>query len=95
LKYALRQRYHKILDLWKNFDDLLPTGVVSQITNNLGNLNMVLMDALQTECPDTVANFRSVTFLDDFGYRTKPRVLASNDRSCGKNPALAQPFCLW
>ncbi|KAJ7892996.1 P-loop containing nucleoside triphosphate hydrolase protein [Mycena leptocephala] len=70
LKYPLRQHYHKILDLWKNFDDLLPTGVVSQITNNLGNLNMVLMDALQTECPDTVANFRSVTFLDDFGYRT-------------------------
>ncbi|KAJ7479310.1 hypothetical protein FB451DRAFT_1172422 [Mycena latifolia] len=70
LKYSLRQHFHKILDLWKNFDELLPTGIISQITANLGNLNMVLSDALQTEAPDMVANFRSGMFLDDFCFRT-------------------------
>ncbi|KAJ7479302.1 hypothetical protein FB451DRAFT_1451282 [Mycena latifolia] len=70
LKYSLRQHFHKILDLWKNFDELLPTGIISQITANLGNLNMVLSDALRTESPDMVAKFRSGMFLDDFCFRT-------------------------
>ncbi|KAJ7195327.1 P-loop containing nucleoside triphosphate hydrolase protein [Mycena pura] len=71
LKYALRQHFHKTLDLWKNFDENLPTGIVPQITANLGNLNTVLLDGLQDDgIPDTVANFRSITVLDDFCFRT-------------------------
>ncbi|KAF8192315.1 hypothetical protein K438DRAFT_1762315 [Mycena galopus ATCC 62051] len=70
LKYTLRKHFHEILNLWKNFDELLPTGVISQITDNFGNLNTVLKDALRTKCPDTVQIFSSVTSLDDFCFRT-------------------------
>ncbi|KAK7063425.1 NB-ARC domain-containing protein [Favolaschia claudopus] len=69
--YSLRTYFHEMLNLWKNFDELLPTGAISQITANLGNLNIALKDALQTDSyDDAVETLYSVLSLDDFCFRT-------------------------
>jgi hypothetical protein len=62
----LRQHFHALLDLWNQFRDLNPTNIIPQITKNLGNLNSVLWDAFQTECPDALRNFQDILFLNHF-----------------------------
>ncbi|KAJ6619277.1 P-loop containing nucleoside triphosphate hydrolase protein [Mycena sp. CBHHK59/15] len=67
LKFALRQHFHKILDLWGSFkNDLHSTDMIPQIISNLGNSNSVFSDALSADGPDTVQVLRSALILHDF-----------------------------
>jgi hypothetical protein len=66
LKLKLREHFHKILDLWKQFKSLNPTDIVPQISRNLGNFNTVLRDGLGAEGPDMVQNFKGILCLSQF-----------------------------
>ncbi|KAJ7095551.1 P-loop containing nucleoside triphosphate hydrolase protein, partial [Mycena epipterygia] len=66
MKVTLRQHFHRILQLWNEFNNLKLGDLVAQITANLGNFNSIFLDALQTNCPDVLRNFQSILFLNDF-----------------------------
>jgi hypothetical protein len=71
VKLALRQHIHAILQLWSNFHVLNTADIVSQVSQNLANLNSVLLDALNTECSDAIQNFESIMLLNSFYRNTQ------------------------
>ncbi|KAJ7025645.1 P-loop containing nucleoside triphosphate hydrolase protein [Mycena alexandri] len=80
LKFALRQHFHKVLDIWGNINILRTEDMVGQIAGNLGNLNAVLFDGLTGDPPDQMLNLQSTIFLLDFYHQTNrvhPSLLAT------------------
>ncbi|KAJ7270477.1 hypothetical protein C8J57DRAFT_1605485 [Mycena rebaudengoi] len=71
LKLKIRQHSHGILDLWNQFRYLNAADIVPQISQSLGNFNSVLLDALNTECPDANQNALSILYLNNFYRRTQ------------------------
>jgi hypothetical protein len=71
LKLQLRLHLHAILDLWNSFPVLNSAQIVSQISQNLGNFNSVLLDGLTTSGPDFAQSVHSVLFLNSFYCRTQ------------------------
>ncbi|KAJ7249358.1 hypothetical protein C8J57DRAFT_1668932, partial [Mycena rebaudengoi] len=69
MKLALHQHFHNILQLWSSFHTLNSANIVSQVSQNLANLNSVLLDALNTKCSDAIQNFESIMLLNSF-YRS-------------------------
>jgi hypothetical protein len=47
------------------------TDIVAQISQNLGNMNNILLHALKTECPDVIQNYQSILSLNHFCHRTQ------------------------
>ncbi|KAJ7253872.1 hypothetical protein C8J57DRAFT_1658920 [Mycena rebaudengoi] len=75
LKLKLREHFHQILDLWNQFKNLNVTDIHPQISRNLGNIETVLHDGLESEGPDIVQNFRSILFLNHFYDRLSGQML--------------------
>jgi hypothetical protein len=71
MKLQLRRHLHELLALWVHFKDMNGAGIIPQISQNLGNFNSVLHEALGTECPDVIQNIESVLFLNQFYGRTQ------------------------
>ncbi|KAJ7261917.1 hypothetical protein C8J57DRAFT_1232055 [Mycena rebaudengoi] len=71
LKLKLREHFHQILDLWSQFKNLNVVDILPQISQNLGNLNTVLLDGLVPEGPDIVQNFKSILCLNQFYGRVQ------------------------
>ncbi|KAJ7280848.1 hypothetical protein C8J57DRAFT_1711819 [Mycena rebaudengoi] len=69
LKLKLREHFHQILDLWNQFKNLNVAHILPQISRNLGNFNTILHNGLELDGPDTVQNFKSILFLNDFYHR--------------------------
>jgi hypothetical protein len=72
LKFAIRQHFHKVLEIWGNIHILRTEDMVSQISANLGNLNALLLDAMSSDCPDEIPTLKSIIHLLDF-YRQVAR----------------------
>ncbi|KAF8164115.1 P-loop containing nucleoside triphosphate hydrolase protein [Mycena galopus ATCC 62051] len=66
LRLSLRRYFHDILDLWKKLEGLQFGDVIPQISGNLGNLNALLGDALENDCPDIIESMHSILCLNDF-----------------------------
>ncbi|KAF7354376.1 NB-ARC domain-containing protein [Mycena venus] len=64
LKLPVRRHLHRLLRLWDR--NVLSEGISSQISNNIGNLNSVLFDALETRGPDVINDLESVIVLNRF-----------------------------
>jgi hypothetical protein len=71
LKLKLREHFHQILDLWNQFKTLNVADILPRISQNLGNFNIVFHDGLHPEGPDTVSNFESILFLNQFYRRVQ------------------------
>ncbi|KAJ7858483.1 hypothetical protein B0H14DRAFT_2748707 [Mycena olivaceomarginata] len=71
LKVFLRQYFHNILDLWSKFDNLQLGHIVDGISTNLGNLNTILLDSLETDAVDAAQNVESILLLNRFYVATK------------------------
>ncbi|KAJ7090638.1 hypothetical protein C8R44DRAFT_750873 [Mycena epipterygia] len=72
LKLSIRQHFYKILNLWREFDHLQLGHIVNDISKSLGNLNSILLEALQTtDGPDTVTTLNSILLLNQFYVTTK------------------------
>jgi hypothetical protein len=68
MKLQLRQHFHGIINLWNQFKSLNAADIVPKISQNLGNSNSLLLDALGTKCLDDIQNFQSILTLNHF-YR--------------------------
>ncbi|KAJ7277472.1 hypothetical protein C8J57DRAFT_1466013 [Mycena rebaudengoi] len=66
LKLQLRLHLHAILDLWNSFHVLNLAQIVSQISQNLGNFNSVLLDGLTTSGPDFVQSWQDEPIFGDY-----------------------------
>ncbi|KAJ7031738.1 hypothetical protein C8F04DRAFT_1109593 [Mycena alexandri] len=64
LKLAIRSYFHQTLELWDQYKHAVPTGSMAQISGNLGNLNRVYLDAMQTDYSDMDTSLRSVLLLN-------------------------------
>ncbi|KAJ7257841.1 hypothetical protein C8J57DRAFT_1516717 [Mycena rebaudengoi] len=71
LKLKLQQYFHGILGVWDKFRHMNPAEIFPQISQNLGNLNSVLQDALSTECINVVQNVQSILHLNAFYASTR------------------------
>ncbi|KAJ7245330.1 hypothetical protein C8J57DRAFT_1524464 [Mycena rebaudengoi] len=84
LKVALRKHFHGLMDLWDNFYQLPVREVVSQIVFNLGNLESVLSDGLNVECPDALTTIHSILCIQRFyvqtGRGTSPLILRLSEK---------------
>ncbi|KAJ7216007.1 hypothetical protein GGX14DRAFT_696431 [Mycena pura] len=76
LKFSLRAYFHKVVQIWDTSSHPAPTGTVPPISDNLGNLNSVFLDAMQTDYPDMAASLHSTLLLNSF-YRRKLLVCCS------------------
>ncbi|KAJ7290079.1 hypothetical protein C8J57DRAFT_1492825 [Mycena rebaudengoi] len=54
LKIKLRQHFHGLLALWNQFQNLNITNIAPEISKNLGNLNTILSEAVETQSLDVV-----------------------------------------
>ncbi|KAJ7267086.1 P-loop containing nucleoside triphosphate hydrolase protein [Mycena rebaudengoi] len=66
LKLKLREHFHQILDLWNQFKNFNVGDILPQMSQNLGNFNIVLLDGLESQGPDILQTFRSILFLNGF-----------------------------
>jgi hypothetical protein len=84
LKVALRKHFHGLMDLWDHFYQLPVREVVSQIVFNLGNLESVLSDGLNVECPDALTTIHSILCIQRFyvqtGRGTSPLILRLGEK---------------
>jgi hypothetical protein len=71
LKFSLRQFYHAVLGLWKDFSKLSSEQMVTQIARNVGNLNSMLLDGLHHDCEDVIQIMDSSISLDHFCTRMR------------------------
>ncbi|KAJ7263754.1 hypothetical protein C8J57DRAFT_1470563 [Mycena rebaudengoi] len=71
LKLKVHKHFHDLLCLWKAHRDLNAAQIVLQLSRNLGNINRVVLDSLNTECPDMVKNYQSILNLNQFCVRTQ------------------------
>ncbi|KAJ7261935.1 hypothetical protein C8J57DRAFT_1633383 [Mycena rebaudengoi] len=71
LKLKLQEHFHQILNLWNQFKDLNVAEIHPQISRNLGNINIILLDGLGQEGPDIVQNIQSILFLNQFYDRAQ------------------------
>ncbi|KAJ7624067.1 hypothetical protein DFH06DRAFT_756454 [Mycena polygramma] len=70
LKEPLRHYLHQILEVWSYFENVQPSpSILSQTVNNLGNIQGLLLDSLQTDASD-VTVCKSVFYLHDFTWQT-------------------------
>ncbi|KAF7335379.1 ATPase-AAA-core domain-containing protein [Mycena venus] len=69
---SLRQHFHSLLELYKNFEGEQLTPIVSQIVPNLGNLQEVLQQGLHDEDPSLVDTIQCILSLNSF-YRVTGR----------------------
>ncbi|KAJ7461319.1 P-loop containing nucleoside triphosphate hydrolase protein, partial [Mycena galericulata] len=77
LKRPVRHYLHKTLEMWRDFENLqLSPTVVTQIGLNIGNLNSLLMDALQAE-PSDITVLQSIIYLHEFTQQTSRPLPAS------------------
>ncbi|KAJ7149493.1 hypothetical protein C8R43DRAFT_951967 [Mycena crocata] len=62
---------HLGLLLWDHFKNLDATNIVPQLSRNLGNINTVFRDALNTDFLGTTKTFQSILWLSTFYRRTQ------------------------
>ncbi|KAJ7904037.1 P-loop containing nucleoside triphosphate hydrolase protein [Mycena leptocephala] len=62
----LRKHFHSLLDLYKIYNGAKLSGIVGQITFNLGNLHQVLCQELQVDNPDVANSIHCVINLNCF-----------------------------
>ncbi|KAJ7448904.1 hypothetical protein FB451DRAFT_757703 [Mycena latifolia] len=65
-KFTLRQYYHQLLDLWKQFRVMPSVDVVTLLSSNLGNIKVILADGMQDDAPDIIATLKSAMTLSGF-----------------------------
>ncbi|KAJ7290073.1 P-loop containing nucleoside triphosphate hydrolase protein [Mycena rebaudengoi] len=71
MKLTLRQHFHQLLDLWNQFRNLNIANIAPEISQNLGNLNTVLSEAVETQSPDVVRSIHTILALNHFYRRTR------------------------
>jgi hypothetical protein len=71
LKIKLRQHFHGLLDLWNQFQNLNIANIAPEISQNLGNLNTVLSESVETQSPDVVRSIHTILALNRFYQRTR------------------------
>ncbi|KAJ7290325.1 P-loop containing nucleoside triphosphate hydrolase protein [Mycena rebaudengoi] len=75
LKFVMCEHFHNIIRLWRQFYTLPQGDIVPQISHNLGNLQSILSDALDSNSPNMTRNLATILHLNHF-YRTKYNALA-------------------
>ncbi|KAJ7289449.1 hypothetical protein C8J57DRAFT_1706293 [Mycena rebaudengoi] len=71
LKLKLRTHFHHLLQLWSDHRNLNAANIVPELSRNVGNINSLLQDSLETECPDVIQNYQSILTLNFFYRRTQ------------------------
>ncbi|KAJ7095552.1 hypothetical protein C8R44DRAFT_989482 [Mycena epipterygia] len=66
LKSSMRQFIHKIIGLWDDFHTIISGYLVSHISQNLANINSLLLDGMRTDSPDLISTLHSILSLNDF-----------------------------
>ncbi|KAJ7779586.1 hypothetical protein B0H16DRAFT_1710865 [Mycena metata] len=69
LKASMRHFFHKVIELWDEFHDIVSESLISQISANLGNLTSLFQDGMDVNCPDLAVTLHSILSLNDF-FRT-------------------------
>ncbi|KAJ7247068.1 hypothetical protein C8J57DRAFT_1674654 [Mycena rebaudengoi] len=73
LKLKLRQHFYEPLSLWDQFRYLNAAAILAQMSQNLGNVDSVFKDGLNTGAPDFTQNWAAILFLNQFYRRTQNR----------------------
>jgi hypothetical protein len=81
----LRKHFHDLLSLWTHHRNLNAAKIVPQLSRNVGNINSLLQDALEAQCPDVVQNYQSIIYLNDFFGRTQ-NTYSPLLKICERNP---------
>ncbi|KAJ7095540.1 hypothetical protein C8R44DRAFT_950963, partial [Mycena epipterygia] len=70
LKSSMRQFFQKSIDLWDDFHTIISGYLVSQISQNLANINSLLLDGMHADSADLVSTLHSILSFNDFSRTT-------------------------